>query len=253
VRRALRHALHLAAGLALIAGSGAAQAQGRGTSPGAEVGDPAPEKDEDVSLADPREVVAAERAFARAAQEKGQWTAYAEFAADDAIMFAPQPVKAQDWLSGRADPPQAVRWQTHEVWSSCDGSLAVTRGAWQQADGSVGYFTTVWHQQGNGEYRWALDQSDTLQEPLARPDKITTVVATCPWAVRTSGLNEADLANLDAEALRGGASNAGSGWSADGTLAYRYSVEPSGAREFVVFLLTDRGMQEVVHSEVAAP
>jgi len=252
MRRALRHPLHLAAGLALMAATGVAHAQGRGTSEGSEVRKPESQSDEGVALADPREVVAAERAFARAAQEKGQWTAYAEFAADDAIMFAPQPVKAQEWLSGRADPPQAVRWQTYQVWSSCDGSLAVTKGAWQQADGSVGYFTTVWHQQGNGEYRWALDQSDALEEPLAQPDKITTVVATCPWAARTSGFSESELANLDAEALRAGATNAGSGWSADGTLAYRYSVKASGAREFVVFLLTDRGMQEVLRSEVAA-
>ena len=250
--RAGRLALQLAAGLALIAGSGAAHAQGRGTSQGAEVRDAAPEDEEGTLLADPRAVVAAERAFARAAQEKGQWTAYAEFAADDAIMFAPQPVNALEWLRDRADPPQAVRWQTHEVWSSCDGSLAVTRGAWQQADGSVGYFTTVWHQQSDGEYRWALDQSDALEQPLAQPDNITTVVATCPWAVRTPGFTEADLAELDADALSAGAANVGSGWSADGTLAYRYSVRSSGAREFVVLLLTDRGMEEVIRSEVAA-
>jgi hypothetical protein len=252
VTRAVRLALRLAAGLALIAGPVAAQAQGRGTSPGSELRAPEAESEEGVALAEPRDVVAAERAFAREAQEKGQWTAYAAYAAEDATMFTPQPVKAQDWLRDRADPPQAVRWQTHEVWSSCDGSLAVTRGAWQQADGSVGYFTTVWQQRGDGEYRWVLDQGDSLAEPLAQPDKIATVVATCPSDARAAGSSESDLAGLSAGALDAGASNAGSGWSADGTLAYRYSVRPSGAREFVVQILTDRGMQEVIRSEVAA-
>src|SRR5690606_29429218 len=100
--------------------------------------------DERIRRADPGKVVAAEIAFARTAQEKGQWTAFAEFAADDAVMFVPAPVKAKDWLKGQRDPAEAVRWQPHQVWSSCDGTLAVTRGAWQRADGSTGYFTTVW-------------------------------------------------------------------------------------------------------------
>src|SRR5690606_22688854 len=43
------------------------------------------EFDERIRRADPGKVVAAEIAFARTAQEKGQWTAFAEFAADDAV------------------------------------------------------------------------------------------------------------------------------------------------------------------------
>src|SRR5690606_6301016 len=97
-----------------------------------------------VRRADPGKVIAAELAFARAALEKGQWTAFAEFAADDAVMFVPQPVDAGEWLRKQRDPAQAVRWQPHQVWSSCDGTLAVTKGAWQRPDASVGYFTTVW-------------------------------------------------------------------------------------------------------------
>ena len=81
-------------------------------------------------------VVAAEIAFARAAQEKGQWTAFAEYATDDAVMFVPEPVVARDWLRRQTDPPQPVQWQTHQVWSSCDGTLAVTKGAWQRPDGT---------------------------------------------------------------------------------------------------------------------
>ena len=135
----------LVAALALLAGLGAASVQAQGFNLRGSERD----RDEDYRRADASAVVAAELAFARAAQEKGQWTAFAEFAADDAVMFVPEPVNAQAWLKGRANPPQAVRWQPHQVWSSCDGSLAVTKGAWQRPDGSVGYFTTVWQRQGN--------------------------------------------------------------------------------------------------------
>lgn len=87
--------------------------------------------------ANPGGVVAEELAFARLAQDKGQWTAFRETATKDAVMFAPQMVYVQEYLKDRANPPQAVKWQPHQVWSSCDGSLAVTRGAWQRPDGSV--------------------------------------------------------------------------------------------------------------------
>ena len=245
----LRRALPTAFAMALLAGAGPAQAQGRAGVQGV----PAERGPLDIAIADPDEVVAAERAFARAVQDKGQWTAFAEYAAEDAVMFVPQAVKAHDWLAGRADPPQGVRWQPHEVWMSCDGSLAVTRGGWQRPDGSVGYFTTVWAlAAGQGEYRWILDQGDALTAPLEAPEAVAETVGDCPFT-GSAGMAEADLRNLDTEALNGGATTVGSGWSADGTLAYRYSVQPSGARKFAVLIVKGGRVQEVINSEVAAP
>ena len=55
-------------------------------------------------VANPSAIVQAELAFARLAQEEGQWTAFRETATDDAIMFTPDLVNAQQWLKGKADP-----------------------------------------------------------------------------------------------------------------------------------------------------
>ena len=63
-----------------------------------------------VLRANPSKVIATELAFARTAQEKGQWTAFAEFATDDATMFVPEPVNAKDWLKRQVNPPRAVAW-----------------------------------------------------------------------------------------------------------------------------------------------
>ncbi|MGA9221876.1 MAG: hypothetical protein WBZ57_11835, partial [Pseudomonas graminis] len=90
------------------------------------------------SYANPSAVIAAEVGFAQLAQEKGQWTAFAANATADAVMFVPQMVYAQQWLKGRANPPQSVKWQPHIVWSSCDGSLMVSHGAWQGAKDTSG-------------------------------------------------------------------------------------------------------------------
>lgn len=131
------------------------------------------------NVANPSAVIAAELAFARAAREEGQWSAFREYAADDAVMFVPQAVQAQEWLQGRADPAQAVQWQPHQVWMSCDGSLAVTRGAAQWPDGRLGSFVTVWERQRDGSYKWVLDKVGFVEQPLAAPDFIQTRVADC--------------------------------------------------------------------------
>ena len=59
--------------------------------------------------ADPESPVDAERAFNRAAQTEGQWTAFRAFMADGATVFTPQPVKASDALPNK-NPPIAVQW-----------------------------------------------------------------------------------------------------------------------------------------------
>lgn len=183
--------------------------------------------------ANPSAVVAAEMAFARAAQDKGQWTAFADYAADDAVMFVPEPVKAKTWLKGRANPGQAVAWQPHEVWSSCDGSLAVTKGAWQRPDGSIGYFTTVWQrQERSGEYKWVMDQGDTVETALVPPEFVITHVAEC-----ASQSNPASAAGdyeswLDGQGFFQKADATQSQISAakDGTLAWAYDYAAGGER-----------------------
>jgi hypothetical protein len=201
----------------------------------------------------PSAIVAAELAFDRAAREKGQWTAFADYAADDAVMFVPQAVRARDWLKGQANPAQPLRWQPHQVWTSCDGTLAVSKGAWQRPDGSTGYFTRVWSRQRNGEYKWVLDQSDKLDQPLPPPDMIGGTVADCAArADRPQWSGRLPSAALTAPACDAGACRGG-GASADGTLVYSYSVAPSGGREVLVRLRQQGDMGEVVRSEVAAP
>jgi hypothetical protein len=210
------------------------------------------ERAEQFLRGNPSAIVAAELAFARAAQEKGQWTAFADYAADDAVMFVPEVVRARDWLKGRANPAEAVRWQPHQVWASCDGTLAVSKGAWQRPDGSTGYFSTVWKRQRNGAYKWVLDQGDQLEQPLEAPAMIGGTVADCAArADRFDRRGAGGSAAITAPACDGGTCRGG-GASADGTLAYSYSVAPSGARELTVRMRQRDEMREVLRSEVAA-
>lgn len=195
-----------------------------------------------VGTANPSALIAAEAAFARAAREKGQWTAFRDFADDDAVMFTPGPVMAKDWLKGRGNPPAAVQWQPHQVWMSCDSTLGVTKGAWQRPDGSVGYFTTVWRQRKNGDYRWVLDQGDTLPTPLKEPDMLSASVADC--AARHDGPPR-EKPETPREKLRAAGMD-GSGRSDDGTLTWAYHVAADNGRTFSVSLRRGGAMAEVL-------
>jgi hypothetical protein len=194
--------------------------------------------------ANPSAVIAAELAFAQLAQDKGQWTAFAETAAANALIFVPEPVVAQGWLKGRANPAQSVRWQPHQVWSSCDGSVAVTRGAWQRPNGTQGYFTTVWQRQKDGAYKWVFDQGDVLYPPLAEPEMIAASVADCTSKQAIAVVKGAWIDSLPAS---------GGGGSDDGSLAYEWSVAPDLSRQFSVSMLKDGETVEVLSVRVAAP
>ncbi|MBS7670871.1 hypothetical protein [Croceicoccus gelatinilyticus] len=196
-------------------------------------------------IAQPGDVVAAELAFASMAQEEGQWTAFREYAAEDGVMFVPELVNAKDWLKKRENPAQSVAWQPHEVWSSCDGSVNVTRGAWQRPDGSTGWFTTVWQRQKDGEYRWLMDHGDTLTKPLTQPDLIDAHVADCPelpWPPAQELL----------EAVPGNGEFFG-GSSDDRTLRWGGRVDQWGGRIVTVDVWDGGQFQRVLHQTVAPP
>ncbi len=201
--------------------------------------------------ANPSAVIAAEVAFAQAAQTKGQWTAFRDTAAADAVMFEPAMVYAQQVLKDRPNPPAAVKWQPHIVWASCDGSLMVSHGAWQQPN-SVGYFTTIWQRQNNGKYKWILDHGDRLVEALTAPEMLSGFVADCPAkaerrppVLKPVKLRKGQLPPLD-PARRTGQSD-------DGSLIWEVTVDPSGARNLSVSWRKEGAMQPMLIESVDAP
>lgn len=144
--------------------------------------------------AQPSTIVAAELAFARAAREQGQWTAFGQFAAPGALLHgADGPFPIEPWLATQTDPPEAVQWEPRAVVISCDGALAVSQGRYRDPDGKVGNFVTVWERQPSGEYRYIFDAGgdDVPQPPPKKPvedgdivvtsiDAVKGMVASCP-------------------------------------------------------------------------
>ena len=190
--------------------------------------------------ANPSAFIAAEIGFARLAQEKGQWTAFRETSHPDAIMFVPERVKARDWLKSQKDPAEAVRWQPHAVYVSCDGNSGVTTGAWQKGPAN-GFFTTVWARDEKGRLSWVLDHGDALATPREAPEFIASKRAVCgsrpAVPIEAAGEGE-DMAV---------------GLSADQTLSWTSTVRADKSRRVTIRLWDGKDMATVIDDRVAAP
>ena len=191
--------------------------------------------------ANPSAFIAAEIGFARLAQDKGQWTAFRETSAPDAVMFVPQRVRARDWLKTQKDPAEAVKWQPHAVYVSCDGNAGVTTGVWQKGPAN-GYFSTVWlREPRTGKINWILDHGDALTSPRAAPEFIASKQAVCgtrPAVPIEAGGEGDDMAV---------------GLSPDQTLSWTSTVRPDNSRRVTIRLWDGSQMATVIDDRVAAP
>jgi hypothetical protein len=195
-------------------------------------------------IANPSAIIAADIGFNQLAQQKGQWTAFRETAAKDAIMFMPQPTLALEWLKGKADPVASVKWQPHKAVMSCDGKTGVTTGAWERPDGAVGYFTNVWqfvekNARGDGEWKWVLHHNDTLAVPRAPKEMIETKVASCKGRASATFTTRPQGATIK------------TGYAGDQSLRHTYIVQPSGARTVEITLWNGAATETVIMDEVA--
>jgi hypothetical protein len=190
--------------------------------------------------ANPSAFIAAEMSFARLAQDKGQWTAFRETSAPEAVMFVPQRVKARDWLKGQKDPATAVKWQPHAVYVSCDGNAGATTGAWQNG-AENGYFTTVWIRDAKGRFSWILDHGDTLSSPREAPDFIASKQAACGTRPDRIGAGAAEAGAEKTDT-----------WS-DTTLQWSSIVHTDGSRRVTIRLWDGSSMATVIDDQVAAP
>jgi ketosteroid isomerase-like protein len=125
---------------------------------------------------DLRAMVETERAFSRAAEEKGTREAFAEFITDNGILFRPTPVVGKKWMQEHPLPPSTTRsllsWQPIFAAISRGGDLGYTTGPWEFKQdikdaraAAFGNFMTVWRKQPDGSWKFALDLGISNPEP----------------------------------------------------------------------------------------
>ncbi len=178
--------------------------------------------------AQPSTIVSTEIAYARAAQEDGQFTAATRYADDGAIFHTRNGGAPFAQLAAQLpDPEQATEWGPRTVVMSCDGSVALSLGRFKDAEGFVGNYVTAWRRQSDLTYKWTYDVAgrDNPQPPPRRQfedgdivvtaiDSVQGLVATCP-----SGRIPLVPAPADSPVGLGGESV---NTSRDGTLRWRW-------------------------------
>jgi ketosteroid isomerase-like protein len=121
---------------------------------------------------DLRKLYDTEKAFERAAGEKGVRQAFIEFLAPDGIMFRPNPVNGREFWKNRAETPAALFWNPNFVDVSSNGALGYTTGnsifrpkGKDDPDAYYGEYVTMWQRQPDGKYLASLDLGISHDKP----------------------------------------------------------------------------------------
>ncbi len=211
--------------------------------------------------AQPSTIVATELAFARAAREQGQWTAYRSFSAPGAVLHGSGGVTdATRFLNQRPDPATAIQWAPRTVVMSCDGALALALGRFQDTEGFVGNYVTAWARQSDNSYKWIYDANgrDNPQPPPRQQQEegeiivtainaIAGLVATCPSNSRD---RDEGVPPPPPMAI-GEDGKADAQLSRDGTLRWQWEHRPDGTK-FVKAEYFYEGAWEVAFEESLA-
>jgi hypothetical protein len=180
--------------------------------------------------------VDAERAFSRAAQRNGQWTAFRTYADPDAVIFTPEATWAREFLQGKKEQTAAIHWWPSASYVSCDGRMAVNTGAWRDDNGGQsGLFTTVWEQE-DGHWRWISHGRHTLERTVAPRAAPVVRHGSCHGRAPGPPLMATPSAAKGPGGLK--PEDFGRGYSSDRTLGWDWKVGAKGVRHFRAFLWT---------------
>ncbi len=127
---------------------------------------------------DLQKLVETEKSFDRTAAEKGEKSAFLDFAAADGVVFQPGAVNARTYWSERGETDDLLVRQLAFADVSANGVLGYTVGTSsvkpkndEKNQTAFGDYVTIWQKQPDGMYKFALDIGITHAPPSnAAPD-----------------------------------------------------------------------------------
>ncbi len=108
-------------------------------------------------------LIAAEKAYAKLAADKGFREASISVFADDAVIFVPNAVNGKKfWREAKKDP--VISWRPIFASISRNGELGYTTGPWESRESreverpdAFGHFVTIWQKNKDGVWKVTLD------------------------------------------------------------------------------------------------
>ncbi|HZR05154.1 MAG TPA: hypothetical protein VFA61_04945 [Candidatus Udaeobacter sp.] len=127
-------------------------------------------------------LIAAEKAYAKLAGEKGFREASISIFGDDAVIFAPTAVNGKKfWREAKSDP--VISWQPVFASISRSGELGYTTGPWEsrksrdaKTPDAFGHFVTIWQKNKRGVWKIVLDVGLDHPQPRQTEAEIKTYV-----------------------------------------------------------------------------
>ena len=143
-------------------------------------------------------LIAAEKAYAKLAADKGFRKASISVFADDAVIFAPSAVNGKKfWRETKEDP--AITWRPIFASLSRSGELGYTTGPWEsrksrgaEKPAAFGHFVTIWQKDKTGVWKVALDVGLNHPQSQEGETEIRTYVSNSP-------VSRPESANTDLE------------------------------------------------------
>jgi ketosteroid isomerase-like protein len=179
-------------------------------------------------------LIAAEKAYAKLAGEKGFREASISVFADDAVIFAPNAVNGKKfWQEAKKNP--ALRWRPIFASISRSGQLGYTTGPWEyrksrdaeKPDG-FGHFVTIWRKNASGVWQVALDVGIDHPLPSQAENETEAYVPSKPLANPESASADLDKVQSDfAESLKEDKAEAIINNASDDIRVYRHGQLPA--------------------------
>jgi ketosteroid isomerase-like protein len=191
-------------------------------------------------------LIAAEKAYAKLAGEKGFRDASISVFADDAVIFTPNAVNGKKfWRDAKEDP--AITWRPIFASISRSGELGYTTGpseyrksrAAEKPDG-FGHFITVWRKDAKGVWRVALDVGVNHPQPQEAETEIRTSIPDSPLVHPESANVEMDKVQSQfAESLKDDEADAIIDHASDDVRVYRRDQLPAVGKTAAEKMLAD--------------
>lgn len=146
-------------------------------------------------------LVAAEKAFSKAAAAKGIRDSFLDFLADDSVLFRPDPVNGPQFLRSRPGAPGLLSWQPAYAEVSLAGDLGYDTGpaeyrAKAEDKAEPSQFATVWARQADGAWKAMVDLGTPGNPPMA-----VDIALKGPAKVAASALPKVDAKAVEASLL----------------------------------------------------
>jgi ketosteroid isomerase-like protein len=190
-------------------------------------------------------LIAAEKAYAKLAGEKGFREASISVLTDDAVIFAPGPVNGKKfWREAKKDP--AIAWRPIFASISRSGELGYTTGPWESGKArgvekrdAFGHFVTIWQKNRNNVWKVALDVGLNHPAPQEMETEIRTYVANSPIHSESASADLEKIQHSFAESLKEDEGDAIIDNASDNIRVYRTGQLPAVGKTAAKKMLAD--------------